>query len=84
MYQYTSNIHLHDTRYDTRYSTLRTPKCKTTRSQHTIKFHGAKIWNTILEEINVNCAIGTFKKRLRILLLTKHSSIFDKALTSII
>ena len=56
MYQYTSNIHHRDNLY----LTLRTPKCKQLEV-NTINYYGAKIWNTIIQEINVNYAIGTFK-----------------------
>ena len=74
MYQYTSDIHNYSTRCC---NTLYLPLCKTTRSQKTIRYYGSKVWNVLLKHIDVNCAIGTFKKRLRILLLNHHSLIFE-------
>ena len=62
---------------DTRISSfLQTPQCKTERRQHTIVYYGPRIWNIILREIDINCSIGTFKCRLRSLLLSKHCEIF--------
>ena len=72
MFEYLSDVH----DYIRISKSLRVPFCKTNRSQHTIKYYGPKIWNIILREIDIDCAIGTFKHRLRILLLTKHSTPF--------
>ena len=57
---------------------LYVPFCNTNRSKHTIRYYGPKIWNIIIREIDINCAIGTFKKRLRILLFSKHCTPFDE------
>ena len=54
------------------------PFFKTDRSQHTIPYYGSKIWNIIIQEIDADCAIGTFKCRLRSLLLSKHCEPFKK------
>ena len=72
-FHYFVDIHLYDTR---RYKSFRVPKFETDRRQHTIQYYGAKIWNIIINEIDVNCAIGTFKNRLRSLLLSKHCTPF--------
>ena len=68
-----SDIHDHDTRYAASYQF---PHYDTNRRQHTINFYGPQVWNIIMREIDVNCKIGTFKKRLRSLLLSKHSTLF--------
>ena len=68
------DIHSHDTRNA---KSLRSAFCETNRSQRTMKFYGPKIWNIITNEIDVDCAIGTFKSRLRSLLLSTHNTLFQ-------
>ena len=72
-FSHVSDIHSHHTR---NVQSLNIPFCKTNRSQHTIRYFGPKIWNIIVKKIDVNCAIGTFKCRLRSLLLSQHCTIF--------
>ena len=73
LFNYLSDPHEYVTRND---KVLDIPLRKTSRSQHTIIYYGPKIWNIIIREIDVDCAIGTIKHRLRILLLTKHCTLF--------
>ena len=56
-----SDIHQHNTRNATQkqfYITYRV----TTRGQKTFSYCGPHIWNFIINNINPNCAIGSFKK----------------------
>ena len=74
-FRYSSDLHGYPTRIS---KSINVPLYKSSRRQRTIKYYGPKIWNIILQEIDVDCAIGTIKQRLRILLLTKHNTLFRK------
>ena len=39
------------------------PLCQTDLTKTTIKYQGPLIWNDISTNVEVNCSIGTFKKR---------------------
>ena len=42
----------------------------TTRTQRTIRHFGTKLWNTLCNVIQVDCAISTFKQKLKIIFLS--------------
>ena len=48
------------------------PQYTTTRLQRSIKYQGAKLWNTIPPEIRKSTSIAIFKKRLKLFLLEKY------------
>lgn len=62
MFKFTSEIHGRDTRQS---SLLYLPLCRTNRRKMTIVYTGTKIWNDIFLNMDIYCAIGTFKKRLK-------------------
>ena len=69
-----SDIHQHDTRNATQkqiYVTFH----GTIRGQKTFCYYGPHIWNFIIKNISPNCAIGSFKKCLRQLLLAAGDEI---------
>ena len=50
----------------------------TKRTQRTIKHHGTKLWNSLCNSIPADCAISTYKQKLKAFLLTWHSPLlFD-------
>ena len=71
MFVFNSDIHSYSTR---RSALFHIPACSTNRSQKTIKYTGAKCWNSISSGIDTNCKIGTFKKRLRNYILDNQIS----------
>ena len=48
----------------------------TTRGQKTLSYSGARIWNYILDNIDPDCAIGTFKKHIQKLFLNSKDDLF--------
>ena len=53
--------------YETRQAQgLYTPYCKTAQSQKSVRYLGSKLWNTLGQNVITQCAIGTFKKNLKI------------------
>ena len=51
-------------KYETRQSDhFHIPTCRTNLSRMSIKYQGPIIWNEISSNIDIDCSIGTFKKR---------------------
>ena len=67
MFERTSNVHNYQTRqpFHLRY-------VKTLRSQNTIEIKGTKLWNQLSREIDISCAISTFKNKLKTLLISTN------------
>ena len=64
---YTSDVHDYYTRQN---DLLYIQYAPTKRSQRTIKYYGTKLWNIISGIIQPDCAIRTFKQKLKIFLLS--------------
>ena len=71
MFVLNSDIHSYGTRNS---NMFHIPACPTNRSQKTLKYTGAKCWNSISSGISTNCKIGTFKKHLRSYILSNQIS----------
>ena len=56
---------------------LHVPIIKTTTSQKTLLHTGVTIWNYLLNKININCTITTFKHRLKKYLLNNDISLTE-------
>ena len=57
-----SDLNRRNTRQD---SKLHIPLCRTTLFQNTMRYQGAKEWNSVSDEIDYFCSEQTFKKRLK-------------------
>ena len=64
---YTSDVHDYYTRQA---DLLYIQYAPTKRSQRTIKYYGTKLWNIISGVVQPDCAISTFKQKLKIFLLS--------------
>ena len=42
---------------------FRIPMCHTNLTKMSIKYQGPLIWNDVSSNVDVNCSVGTFKKR---------------------
>ena len=67
MFIYTSDVHDYYTRQA---DLLYIQYAPTKRSQRTIKYYGTKLWNIISVVVQPDCAISTFKQKLKIFLLS--------------
>ena len=67
MFIYTSDVHDYYTRQA---DLLYIQYAPTKRSQRTIKYYGTKLWNIISGVVQPDCAISTFKQKLKIFLLS--------------
>ena len=63
----TSDVHNYSTRQA---DLLYIPFASTKRTQRTIKHFGAELWNSLCNVLDIDCAISTFKQRLKIFLLS--------------
>ena len=68
-FRLTSSIHDYDTRQA---NTIYLEFVPTIKSQKFIKISGTKLCNFIVKYINLNCAISTFKSKLKNLLLENY------------
>ena len=57
-----SDLNRRNTRQD---SKLHIPLCRTTLFQNTMRYQGAKEWNSVSDKIDYFCSEQTFKKRLK-------------------
>ena len=73
MFIYTSDVHDYYTR---QVHLLCIQYAPTKRSQRTIKYCGTKLWNIISGIIQPDCAISTFKQKLKTFLLSWLGSFF--------
>ena len=75
MFIKTSDVHNYSTRQaDMLYVQYASIK----RTQRTIKHHGTKLWNSLCNSIHTECAISTYKQKLKAFLLEWHSPLlFD-------
>ena len=69
MFTHTSEIHDRNTRQS---NLLYIPLCLTNRRKMTIVYTGSHMWNKILSNLKVHCAISTFKKHLRTFVTTSN------------
>ena len=67
MFIQTSDVHSYPTRQA---DLLYVQFAATKRTQRTIRHFGTKLWNTLCNVIQVDCAISTFKQKLKIFLLS--------------
>ena len=57
----------------------------TKRTQRTIKHHGPKLWTSLYNSIPTDCAIRTFKQKLKAFLLPWHlSMLFDIPVVAVV
>ena len=73
MFIQTSDVHSYPTRQA---DLLYVQFAATKRTQRTIRHFGTKLWNTLCNVIQVDCAISTFKQKLKIFLLSWFLKIF--------
>jgi hypothetical protein len=66
MFLINRNIHNYPTRQQHKFHV---PKVKFSRTQNIIRYAGVSLWNRILDEIEYDCGLGTFKKRLKMYFL---------------
>ena len=71
MFERTSNIHNYETRQHNLFYLKFVP---TSRSQKTIKIKGTKLWNMLVRKMDTDCAISTFKTKLKTLIITDDYS----------
>ena len=71
MFERTTNIHSYSTRQSDSFYIHYVP---TLRSQRSIKITGSKLWNILIREVNINCKIGTYKAKLKNVLLSGINS----------
>ena len=62
IFQKNSDVHDYNTRQS---EMLHLPKPNTEYGKRSFRYRGALIWNDILEKLDVNIKIGTFKKNLK-------------------
>ena len=68
MFERTTNVHNYATRqYDSFYINY----VPTLRTQRTIKITGPKLWNIVIRKIDIHCKIGTFKTKLKKIILSE-------------
>ena len=60
MFVYNHEIHKYETRQSDHFHI---PTCRTNLSKMSIKYQGPIIWNELSSNIDIDCSIGTFKKR---------------------
>ena len=68
MFISTSDVHNYSTRQA---DLLYVQYASTKRTQRTIKHFGTKLWNSLYNAIDIDCAISTFKHRMKIFLLSR-------------
>ena len=68
MFTVTTGLHTYETRQAASYK-LYVPKAKTNAIYKTIRFKGIQFWNLILNKIDTNCGLATYKKKLKYYLL---------------
>ena len=66
MFIKTSDIHNYSTRQA---DMLYVQYASTKRTQRTIKHHGTKLWNSLCNYLPTECAISTYKQKLKVFLL---------------
>ena len=67
MFISTSDVHNYSTRQA---DLLYVQYASTKRTQRTIKHFGTKLWNSLCNDIDIDCAISSFEHRMKIFLLT--------------
>ena len=71
------NYEIHD--YETRQlKHFHLPPCRTNFSNMSIKYQGPIIWNEISSNVDIDCSIGTFKKRAKMYINGDHVLILHK------
>ena len=71
MFERTSNVHDHATRQQDLFYLHFVP---THRSQNSIKIKGTKLWNMLTKKIDTNCALSTFKSKLKTMIISSDYS----------
>ena len=74
MYEMNADVHQYNTR---QCSLFHIPLCSTNRSQQTIRYTGAKLWNKLSQTINVSLKIGTFKKHAKNYIFCDMESLYE-------
>ena len=77
MFIQTSDVHSYPTRQA---DLLYVQFAATNKTQRTIRHFGTKLWNTLCNVIQVDCAISTFKQKLSIILLSSFCCLFSVSL----
>ena len=73
MFVYNHEIHKYETRQSYHFHI---PTCRTNLSKMSIKYQGPVIWNELSANIDIDCSIGTFKKRAKRYISGDHVSIW--------
>jgi hypothetical protein len=66
MFIYNSTVHNYNTRQT---GNLHIPKVKSNLGKRCLRYSGSIIWNDVVNKINVNCSIYSFKSRLKHILI---------------
>ena len=67
MFELNSRVHNYGTRQAHHYHL---PLCRTNLMKMSLTFQGPQIWNELVSYIDVDCAVSTFKSRLKIYIVT--------------
>ena len=69
MFVLNSHVHEHGTRQAHHYHL---PPCRTNLIKMSLSFQGPQIWNELVLNIDVDCAVSTFKNRLKMYIATRR------------
>ena len=67
---FVQNYEMHN--YETRQLKHVLPPCRINLSKMSIKYQGPIIWNEISSNVDIDCSIGTFKKRAKMYINGDH------------
>ena len=67
MFVFNCRVHEHGTRQAHYYHI---PLCRTNLIKMSLSFQGPQIWNELVLNIDVDCAVSTFKNRLKMYIVT--------------
>ena len=73
-YRYVNNVHQINTR---QHNHLHRARVKTKYGEHSLKYYGAGLWNTLNRNIKVSETLDTFKKALRQSIIDNYAHILD-------
>ena len=71
MFTLNRDIHTYATRQSMHFHV---PACRTNISKMSLRYQGSVFWNKLLMCIDIECSIGTFKKRVKAYLMTNSQT----------
>ena len=80
MFIKTSDVHNYYNYFNRQADILYVQYASTKRTQRTIKHHGIKLWNSLCNSIPTECAISTYKQKLKAFLLAWYSPLLFDAI----